>query len=72
MHVRACVCLCVCVCLYVRVCVCLCMCVCKCVHVNRCMIVHKQINDHFGRVCPDEGKEKGDIAIPALVHVSSV
>ena len=39
---------------------------------SRCIIMHKQITDHFGRVCPDEGKEKGDIAIPALVHVSSV
>jgi len=53
-------------------CVRLCMCACKCVIMNRCIIMHKQITDHFGRVCPDLGKENGNIAIPAVLHLSSV
>jgi len=63
--VRVCVCVCLCVC------VCVCVFVCVCVRVYVCMM-HKQTTHRFGRLCPDLGKENGYIAIPAVLHVSSV
>jgi len=83
-RVRVGTCVCVCVCEYVyacmacvvcaRLCVCACACVCVCVYVCVCVCVcmmHKQTTHHFGRLCPDLGKENDHIAIPAVLHVSS-